>query len=590
MIIINIIGKSECTASQMAQYLISKNPNAKPWALEYAQLYLEEGEFEGIRGDGAWIQSCKETGNFTFTGGTAVTFNQNNFCGLGVTKKGLKGHSFDTPRLGIRAQIQHLKGYATTAPLKNSCIDPRYKYITKGCAPRFEDLTGKWAVPGYNTNLASSLEDAMNKGIGYGFDIITGINNMKAIKDNNKEVTTTAYKVAIDSGHFSNSAGKRSPEGYREHWITTNIAYYLDVALKRCGVDTLKVAWDDKNGKDDFTDVSLTTRQKLIKDAKCDISISCHANAHGNGSTYTTAQGIETFIHSNSTKVKDSKSLANKVQAYLIKGTRQTNRGVKSSDFAMCNCTAMGTKASILIEYGFMTNKYEEELMKSESFCKECAEETAHGICDYLGVPYKSSGSSASVSTPSTTQTTTTTARSYLMEGDKGDAVGKLQENLNYLGYSCGTVDKNFGSKTDKALRNFQKAYKLTVNGKYDSTSQRVLEDAVAKKKNASISKPSTTSTSNYIHNGLDYSLVFNPTYYANKYSDLKKAFGTDSKKLFNHFVTCGMKEARQGSVSFNVNTYKSKYIDLQKSFGNNLPKYYEHYIKYGYKEKRQAT
>lgn len=176
----NIIGKSECTAEQMAQYLIERNPNAKSWALEYAQIYLEEGEAEGVRGDGAWIQSCKETGNFKFTGGTAVTFDQNNFCGLGVTKKGMKGHSFDTPRLGIRAQIQHLKGYATSTPLKNSCVDPRYKYINpKGKAPRFEDLAGKWAVPGYDTSKASSLQDAMNKGIGYGFDIIAGINTMK---------------------------------------------------------------------------------------------------------------------------------------------------------------------------------------------------------------------------------------------------------------------------------------------------------------------------------------------------------------------------------------------------------------------------
>lgn len=77
----NIIGKSEVSAYQMADYLIAKNPNAKPWALEYARLYLEEGEAEGVRGDGAWIQSCKETGNFKFSGGTAVTFNQNNFCG-----------------------------------------------------------------------------------------------------------------------------------------------------------------------------------------------------------------------------------------------------------------------------------------------------------------------------------------------------------------------------------------------------------------------------------------------------------------------------------------------------------------------------
>lgn len=201
----NIIGKSEVTAHQMAEYLIAKNPSSKPWALEYAQLYLEEGNIEGVRGDGAWIQSCKETGNFKFVGGTAVTFDQNNFCGLGVTKMGLKGHSFSTPRLGIRAQIQHLKGYATSSPLKQVCVDPRYKYINpKGKAPRFEDLAGKWAVPGYDTKKASSLEDAMKKGIGYGFDIIAGINAMKRISVNGIFGETKYYRV--QSGAFSSKS------------------------------------------------------------------------------------------------------------------------------------------------------------------------------------------------------------------------------------------------------------------------------------------------------------------------------------------------------------------------------------------------
>ncbi|MBE5846252.1 MAG: hypothetical protein E7300_01070 [Lachnospiraceae bacterium] len=179
-----IMGKAECSARQMARYLISKNPAAVSFALEYAKLYLEEGEAEGVRGDGAWIQSMKETGNFTFSGGTAVTFDQNNFCGMGVRKKGMKGESFDTPRLGIRAQIQHLKGYATADALVNSCIDPRYGYISpKGKAPTFEELAGKWAIPGYDTTKASSLEDAMAKGIGYGFDIVNGVEAMKMITE-----------------------------------------------------------------------------------------------------------------------------------------------------------------------------------------------------------------------------------------------------------------------------------------------------------------------------------------------------------------------------------------------------------------------
>lgn len=95
--------------------------------------YISEGQAEGIRGDIAFAQSCLETGNFTFRD-SAVTIGQNNFCGLGVIDNGMKGASFDTPQLGIRAQIQHLKAYANHEPLRNACIDPRFSLVSR--APR----------------------------------------------------------------------------------------------------------------------------------------------------------------------------------------------------------------------------------------------------------------------------------------------------------------------------------------------------------------------------------------------------------------------------------------------------------------------
>ena len=165
-----------------------------------------------------------------------------------------------------------------------------------------------------------------------------------------------AYKVAIDAGHGSNTAGKRTPDGYREHWINVKCANYFDIAMKRCGIETIKISWDDTDATDDIN-VDLTTRQKQIKNAKCDLSVSWHANAFGDGKSYNSAQGIETLIHSNTAYVGDSKNLANKIQSYLIKGTKQINRKVKTQNLAMCNCKAMCTKASILIEVGFMTNQ-----------------------------------------------------------------------------------------------------------------------------------------------------------------------------------------------------------------------------------------
>ena len=103
-------------------------------------------------------------------------------------------------------------------------------------------------------------------------------------------------------------------------------------------------------------------------------------------------------------------------------------------------------------------------------------------------------------------------------------------------------------------------------------------------------SNSSNASVKKYISNGIDYSLVFDPTYYANKYADLKNAFGTDANKLFDHFIKNGMKEGRQAISTFNVIAYKNRYADLQKAFGNNLPLYYQHYITNGKKEGRSAV
>ena len=126
-----IMGKAKATAGQMASYLKKKNPAVPQSVLDMIPLYLSEGEAEGVKGDIAFAQSCLETGNFTFSG-SAVTLLQNNFCGLGVTQRGKTGLSFESPQLGIRAQIQHLKAYASTDKLRNALADPRFRYVKRG--------------------------------------------------------------------------------------------------------------------------------------------------------------------------------------------------------------------------------------------------------------------------------------------------------------------------------------------------------------------------------------------------------------------------------------------------------------------------
>lgn len=134
-----IAGMSAATAEQMIEYIKSKNSAVAKSVIDMIPLYISEGKAEGIRGDVAFAQSCLETGNFTFKG-SAVTLSQNNFCGMGVTYGGSKGNSFSTPQIGIRAQIQHLKAYADNESLVNACVDPRFKYVARGCAKYVEWL------------------------------------------------------------------------------------------------------------------------------------------------------------------------------------------------------------------------------------------------------------------------------------------------------------------------------------------------------------------------------------------------------------------------------------------------------------------
>lgn len=153
-----IMGEARATAQQMALYCRNKNAEPKITSCsleELAEMYLEEGKAEGVRGDVAWAQSLHETGFFKFGG--IVQPGQNNFAGIGALNENAKGQAatFPDPRTGVRAQIQHLKAYASREPLVNACVDPRFSLVVRGSAEFVEWLgasdnpQGKgWAVPG----------------------------------------------------------------------------------------------------------------------------------------------------------------------------------------------------------------------------------------------------------------------------------------------------------------------------------------------------------------------------------------------------------------------------------------------------------
>lgn len=182
--LMQIMGTSQTTVSQMVHYY---NANASGYDTfkakyngkyngvlakggastinQFAQIFYEEATAEGVRAEVAFTQCMKETGFLKYGGD--VLPNQYNFAGIGATGA-VHGASFSNVRMGIRAQIQHLKAYGSISPLTNPCVDPRFNLVKRGSAQYVEWLGIKENPNGYGWATSKS----------YGHDIVSMVNTL----------------------------------------------------------------------------------------------------------------------------------------------------------------------------------------------------------------------------------------------------------------------------------------------------------------------------------------------------------------------------------------------------------------------------
>ena len=131
----------------------------------FCTIVIEEADAEGVRGEVVYEQAMLETGWLQFGGDASA--GQFNFSGLGTTGGGVAGNSFPDVRTGIRAQVQHLKAYASSEELTQACVDNRFQYVARESAPYVEWLGiqenpygGGWAAGrSYGYKLRSLLAD-----------------------------------------------------------------------------------------------------------------------------------------------------------------------------------------------------------------------------------------------------------------------------------------------------------------------------------------------------------------------------------------------------------------------------------------------
>lgn len=188
---LSIMGEAKMGREQLLAVMQKNNPAAPQ---ELVDLYLQIGREYGVRGDVAFCQAAKETGWWKF-GGLVEPY-QHNYCGLGATgsaatgeedllganparvryEEGVHGAIFDTPATGVEAHIQHLYAYACkkALPVGKDLVDPRFIKPTRGIAPRWIDLGGRWACPGFDrVKYENDFQKAFDNCDTYGHSILS---------------------------------------------------------------------------------------------------------------------------------------------------------------------------------------------------------------------------------------------------------------------------------------------------------------------------------------------------------------------------------------------------------------------------------
>ncbi len=170
--------------------------------------------------------------------------------------------------------------------------------------------------------------------------------------------------VVIDAGHGGKDPGSEA-YGVKEKDLTLDLAKKLEQVLNTKGIKTTLTRRTD-------VWVDHTVRGEMANKPKT-IFVCLHFNAH----TDRSISGIETFYYPGS---EPSRKLATYVQGEMARRLSTRDRKIKPEIFKVLEVTK-GT--AVLIECGFITNRWECQRCSADWFRQVLAEEIAQGILRY---------------------------------------------------------------------------------------------------------------------------------------------------------------------------------------------------------------
>jgi len=129
-----------------------------------------------------------------------------------------------------------------------------------------------------------------------------------------------------------------------------------------------------------WIDIPLWQRAEHANQTGADFLISIHSDAFGNGSEWSTANGMGCFIYNHASS--NSKKLADSLNNALICNFDgiSKNRGIKKANFSILRKTNM---PAVLLELGFHTNKEEVKRMLTDDWKQRIVKSITEAIEEY---------------------------------------------------------------------------------------------------------------------------------------------------------------------------------------------------------------
>ncbi len=261
------------------------------------------------------------------------------------------------------------------------------------------------------------------------------------------------FKIAYGAGHNLHTTGRRIPKSLdrneTKEWVLNDrvARYFAEAAGQYEGVELLRV--DDPKGQ---REVDLSARCITANNWDADFCLAIH---HNGGIDLGKGGGIEAYSYPGSQKGAAYRNAI--YDACIAAGGLKGNRAApkKEENFQVLRQT---NAPAVLMEYGFMDSATDAPVIITEAYAKLVAYATMEGIAKVAGLKKTINKEDKEVNI----------TLNVLRKGSKGQQVKALQRMLYAMGYSLGTknpIDGDFGSKTDAAVRAYQRDNSLTVDG-----------------------------------------------------------------------------------------------------------------------------